>query len=133
MTMHSTVELTGLQLPVDLGTYGPGDIVPDAHWLDLTLTIDASLVLIGQDAMPLVFDYDPLVREIDGLARDGHYQTQEWLMTRIVRACARYSQIEGVELMVYKSPVLAETGKLGVRLALDRQALERLRESLPTA
>ena len=130
--MHSTVELTGLQLPVDLGTYGPGDVVPDAHFLDLTLIIDPARVLVERDDMALVFDYDPLVREIDGLARDGHYQTQEWLMTRIVRACARYSQIEGVELMVYKSPVLAETGKLGVRLAVDRQALDRLRKSLPT-
>jgi dihydroneopterin aldolase len=130
--MQSTIELTGLKLPVDLGTYGPGDIVPDAHWLDLTLIINPSRVLVDRDDMALVFDYDPLVREIDGLARDGHYQTQEWLMTRIVRACARYSQIEGVELMVYKSPVLAETGKLGVRLALDQQALDRLRKSLPT-
>lgn len=132
MTMHSTIALTGLQLPVDLGIYGPGDVVPDAHWLDLTMTIDPSLVLVDRDDMALVFDYDPLVREIEALARDGHYQTQEWLMTRIVRACARYSEIEGVELMIYKSPVLAATGKLGVRLALDRQALDRLRESLPT-
>ena len=125
--MHSTVELTGLQLPVDLGIYGPGDVVPDAHFLDLTLIIDPARVLVDRDDMALVFDYDPLVREIEALARDGHYQTQEWLMSRIARACARYSEIEGVDMMVYKSPVLAGTGRLGVRLSLNLQELRQLR------
>lgn len=125
--MHSTVELTGLQLPVDLGIYGPGDVVPDAHFLDLTLIIDPARVLVDRDDMAFVFDYDPLVREIETLARDGHYQTQEWLMSRIARACARYSEIEGVDIMVYKSPVLAGTGRLGVRLSLNLQELRQLR------
>ncbi|WP_017672767.1 dihydroneopterin aldolase [Blastomonas sp. AAP53] len=125
--MLSTVELTGLELPVDLGTYAQGDVVPDAHYLDLTLAIDPSAVLIAKDDMALVFDYDPLVGEIVALARDGHYETQEWLMTRIVRACAQYGEISGVELMVYKTPVLAGTGRLGVRLCIDRADLEQLR------
>ena len=77
--------------------------------------------------MDAIFDYDPLIAEIEVVARDGHYETQEWLMTRIARVCAQYAEIQDVDLMVYKSPVLAASGKLGVRLKLDRAELDRLR------
>ncbi|KWV91080.1 dihydroneopterin aldolase [Erythrobacter sp. YT30] len=127
MAMTSTVELTGLRLPVDLGTYGPGDVVPDAHFLDMSLTIDASLVLVDGDSMAKVFDYDPLIREIECLASDGHYKTQEWLMSKIAMACAKYAAIEAVELKVYKTPVLDGTGTLGVQLSIDQNGLSRLR------
>lgn len=130
MGMTSTVELSGLELPVDLGTYGPGDVVPDAHFLDLSLTIDTSLVLVDADSMASIFDYDPLINEIEALARDGHYETQEWLMTRIVRACAGYNEIEAVEIMVYKSPVAAGSGKLGVRLVIDKDELLQMKRGV---
>ena len=45
--------------------------LPRQHLLDITLGVDPSLVLIAQDGMAHVFDYDPLVAEIDRLARDG--------------------------------------------------------------
>jgi dihydroneopterin aldolase len=124
--MHATIELTGLVLPLDLGTYGPDDVVPDAHYLDMTLQIAPSLVLVAGDSMDGVFDYDPLVAQIAGLARDGHYETQEWFLTRIAEACATYPEIERADLMVYKSPVLDGAGRLGVRLVLDRAELDRL-------
>ncbi|MFZ4583122.1 MAG: ligand-binding sensor domain-containing protein, partial [Paludibacter sp.] len=47
-----------------------------------SLWIDEKLVLITKDLMENVFDYDPLVIEINRLAGDGHYETQERLMTR---------------------------------------------------
>jgi dihydroneopterin aldolase len=126
MGMRSTVELTGLELPVDPGMYAPEDVVPDAHFLDLIITIDTSYVLIKTDEMAAVFDYDTLVGEIDTLARDGHYETQEWLITWIACACAQYDEIETIEVMVYKSPVLAGTGKLGVRLTIDHTELRQI-------
>jgi hypothetical protein len=49
--------------------------VPEAHVLDLTLSIDPSLVLIESDGMKHVFSYNPLVAEIDRLTRDGQYDT----------------------------------------------------------
>ncbi len=122
-----TVELKDLILATDIGTYGPGDVVPDAHVLHLTLTLDAGLVLIPSDGIDHVFDYDPLIVEIDRLARDGHYDTQEWLMTRIARACAAHPQIMGVDIALHKSPVLAGSGSLGVRLVLDAADLAGLR------
>lgn len=124
--MLATVELRDLVLPLDLGTYGADEVVPDAHYLDMTLEIDPKLALIERDTMDAIFDYDPLVRKIDAIARDGHYETQEWLMTRIARACARYGEIKAVDLHVYKGPVLGGSGKLGVRLRLDRGDLEQL-------
>jgi dihydroneopterin aldolase len=33
----SYVELKDLQIAARIGTYGPDDVVPDAHLLDLTL------------------------------------------------------------------------------------------------
>ncbi|MCL7407674.1 hypothetical protein [Marivivens donghaensis] len=75
-------------IAVRIGSYGPDDVVPDAHILDLTLTISSHLVMVPRDEMALVFDYDPLIRRIDTLAGAHHYETQERLMTCIVEACA---------------------------------------------
>jgi dihydroneopterin aldolase len=129
MTTSSSIELRDLELSTDIGTYGPGDIIPKHHLLDLTLWIDSRLVLISNDQMESVFDYDPLVVEIDSLARDGHYETQERLMTRIVEACAKYREIESLEIGLKKLPVRSETGSLGVRLSVDSAMLHRIRTS----
>ncbi|MEI4232723.1 dihydroneopterin aldolase [Roseovarius sp. D22-M7] len=127
MPCQSTVELTNLEIPVEIGTYAPGDTVPVAHLLDLTLTVDPALVLIDADGMDHVFDYDPLITEILRLARDGPYATQERLMTRIVQACAGHPQIAAAEVFLRKTPVAAGTGALGVRLSVDRADLDALR------
>ncbi len=126
MACHSTIELFDLEIRTCIGTYGPDDTVPEAHLLDLTLEIASELVLIETDGMEHVFDYDPLIRTIDALAQHGHYHTQERLMTRIVHACATYEDIQSVEIRLQKTPVLT-TGHLGVRLAVDKEDMERLR------
>lgn len=125
--MQAQIELRDLQIACRIGTYGPGDVVPDAHLLDLTLTISPDLVLIDTDDMDLVFDYDPLVARIDAIARDHHYATQERVMTRILQACAQYPQITAAEICLRKRPVRAGTGSLGVRLAIDAAGLQALR------
>lgn len=127
----ATIVLEGLELPLDLGTYGPGDVVPEAHLLDATLSIDPALVLVDEDTMERIFDYDPLIAAIEALASDGHYETQEWLLTRIAKACAREDAIQCVQLKLYKRPVRIgpegrNTGTLGVTLSLDRTELESL-------
>ncbi|MEM6385460.1 MAG: dihydroneopterin aldolase [Pseudomonadota bacterium] len=127
---RSTVELTDMQIATRIGTYGPEDVVPDAHILDITLEISPELVLIETDGMAHVFDYDPLIRTIDHLARDTHYATQERLMTRIVAACAEYDAVKAVTIRLRKTPVLGETGHLGVRLSVDESGLRSYR-SLP--
>ena len=127
MPATAKIELTDLVLPTRIGTYGPDDTEPDAHVLDLSLGIDPALVLVADDDMGHVFDYDPLVTEIDRLARDGHYTTQEWLMTRIARACAAYPEVTSLEIALRKHPVRAGSGALGVRLTLDAEDLTRLR------
>ena len=121
------IELKDLQLQTQIGSYGPGAVIPKQHLLDLTLWIDPKLVLISEDVMENVFDYDPLVFEIDRLAGDGHYETQERLMTRILQACAKYLEIKYIEISLRKSPVLAGSGSLGVRLAVDQTTLESMR------
>jgi dihydroneopterin aldolase len=133
MKTTASIELRDLQLSTDIGTYGPGDVIPKHHLLDLTLWIDSTLVLISNDRMESVFDYDPLVVEIDRLARDGHYETQERLMTRIVEACAKYIEIESVEIGLKKLPVRSGTGSLGVRLSVDSARLHNIRSSITSA
>ena len=125
--MHSKIELRNLELAVKIGTYGPGDVVPERHLLDLTLSIDPFLVLIPEDRMALVFDYDPLVARIDELVRGAQFETQERLMTLIVEACTAHPQIEAMEICLRKMPVLAGTGTLGVRLVMDGAALALMR------
>ena len=121
------VELRDLHLKTDLGTYGPEDTRPEVHLLDLTLGISVDRVLISQDGMAHVFDYDPLITEIDRLAADGHYETQERLMSRIASACAAYPSIQLIEICLKKLPVRTGSGSLGVRLTLDEIATEALR------
>ena len=129
MNPNASIELKDLRLRTHIGTYQPGDTVPDAHLLDLTLWIDASLVLIKEDGMAYVFDYDPLVLEIDRLAGDCHYETQERLISRIAQACAAYSEIVSMEIGLRKSPVHNGSGSLGIKLHLNATALNQLRAS----
>jgi dihydroneopterin aldolase len=125
----AVIELRDLRLKTDIGTYGPNDTRPDVHLLDLTLGISVNQVVISQDGMAHIFDYDPLIIEIERLAADGHYETQERLMTRIASACAAHSAIQSIEIMLKKSPVRSGSGSLGVRLTLDESATEALRSN----
>lgn len=131
----AVIELRDLQLTTDIGTYGPGDTRPDVHLLDLTLGIAVDQVVIAHDGMEHVFDYDPLILEIDRLAADGHYETQERLMTRIAAACAARPAILHMEISLKKSPVRGGRGSLGVRLSLDKVATTALRanQRVPSA
>ncbi len=129
MKTNACIELKDLNLQTQIGTYGPETIPPTQHLLDLTLWIDSKLVLISEDIMTNVFDYDPLIVEITCLAGDGHYETQERLITRIVRACAKYPEIESLEITLRKSPVREGSGSLGVRLWVAHTTLDDLRTS----
>lgn len=130
MTSTACIELKDLRLHTQIGTYAPGATIPDEHLLNLTLWISTQLILISEDLMTQVFDYDPLVLEIDRLAADGHYETQERLVTRIVEACARYSEIKSLEISLRKTPVRESSGLLGVKLHLDESSLSTIRTAL---
>jgi len=129
MPSTACIEIKDLALETRIGHYAPGEHVPDRNVLDLTLSIHPDLVLIEQDGMAYVFDYDPLVAEINRLATDEHYETQERLMTRLADACAQYRQVESLEIVLRKSPMLSasDSGSLGVRLRLDADALRQRR------
>ena len=127
MTLQASIELKDLKLRTKIGTYQPGDTVPDEHVLNLSFSIDAGMVLIPEDGMAYVFDYDPLVLEIDRLVTDCHYETQERLISRIAQVCSVYSEIMSLEISLRKSPVHNNSGSLGVTLHLDESALNQLR------
>ena len=127
MKSNACIELKDLKLQTQIGTYGPDATVPKEHLLDLTLFIDSKLVFIAEDLMENVFDYDPLVLEIIQIAGDGHYETQERLMTRIIQICSKYPEIQSLEIGLRKSPVFANSGSLGVRLSIDQNTLSDIR------
>lgn len=127
MQSNACIELKDLKLQTKIGTYGPDATVPKEHLLDLTLFIDSKLVFIAEDLMENVFDYDPLVLEIIQIAGDGHYETQERLMTRIIQICSKYPEIQSLEISLRKSPVFANSGSLGVRLSIDQNSLANIR------
>lgn len=127
MQRHAKIELRDLHLPASIGTYGPDDVVPEAHVLDLDLAISPHLVQVGFDDMGSVSDYDPLIAQIAAIARSQTFETQEYLMTLITQACAGYSEIIALEICLRKFPVLKGTGSLGVRLALGAEDLKTLR------
>ena len=130
--MKSTIELFDFELNVDIGTYNDGEIAPEKHILDLTLSIEPSLVIIEKDKMVDVFDYDPLIKEIIALGRKEHYETQESLITLIVKQCSTYDKIKELNLFLRKSPVFSFNGKLGVRVVFDEKDLNKLRHLTPS-
>ncbi len=130
MTRHAQIELRDLIIPAAIGTYGPGDVVPEAHLLDMTLTIAPDLVQIGADDMALVFDYDPLIAQIVVIAQSRKFETQEYLMTLIAKACAAYAPVIALDICLKKRPVLAGSGSLGVRLVLGADDLANMRDAL---
>ena len=121
------IELRDLQLHADIGTYGPHETRPDIHLLDLRLEIAVNQVVISQDDIANVFDYDPLIMEIERLAVTEHYKTQERLVTLIATACAAYPAIQRIEITLKKSPVRLGGGSLGIQLSLDEIATNALR------
>lgn len=127
MPTSCRIELKDLRLSTRIGTYTGDDTVPHYHALDLTLWISPQWVLIAQDGMAHVFDYDPLISQIEALAADGHYETQERLITRIVAACASHCAIQALDIGLCKFPVRAGSGSLGVRLAVGQEQLQQMR------
>ena len=130
MKRSAKIELRGLSLPCIIGIYGPRDVVPDMHILDLTLTIAPALVYISADEMTQVFDYDPLIADIIRIAESQQYETQEFLMAQIVKACASYAEIDAVEISLRKTPVFAGSGSLGVRLTLQPDDMILVRDNI---
>ena len=127
LMMKSTIELFDFELDVDIGTYKDNGIPPEKHILNLTLSIEPSLVIIEKDKMSEVFDYDPLIKEISALAREIHYETQERLITLIIKKCSAYDEIKALDLFLSKSPVSMSKVKLGVRVILNENDLNILR------
>jgi hypothetical protein len=77
--------------------------------------------------MARVFYHDPLLAEIDRLARDHPYETQDRLLTRIVAACAACPEVEALDIALRKGPMQDGSGMIGVRLTMDADGLERMR------
>ena len=127
MTNQAFIELKDLALSTKIGSEQYVQQHSETHLLDLTLLIDTKLVLISDDDMGKVFDYDPLIAEIRKLSENIRYETQERLMTLVVEVCATYRQINAVEIYLRKSPVLADSGSLGMRLCVDKVALSNMR------
>ena len=125
--MRARIELTDLILNIEIGSYSSKDIVPDKHILDLALLIDPTLVLIDEDEMDRVFDYDPLILEIQRKAEEMRYESQERFITRIVDECVRYREIQSIEVFLRKTPVLGLSGELGVRLEVEEPDVINLR------
>lgn len=125
MTEQAQIALCNLHLPCTIGQYPAGTVAPDRHLLDLVISVTTKHVLIPADDMARVFDYDPLLARVMEIARAQHYETQEYLLTRIVQACAAYRQITGLDAQLHKGPVAG--GSAGVRLVLGAEALARIR------
>ena len=129
MPPQAVIELQAIKLDTKIGTYPLGAAHPKEHLLSLVLCIDPKLVLIEEDSMQNVLDYDPLLLEIKRLAADKHYETQERLNTRIVKACVADAEMISLEITLRKQPVLNNSGSLGVRLCMDSVARYHVRHA----
>lgn len=123
MTQHAQIRLNDLTLPCHIGTYETDDIIPDAHILDMVLYLDKSWVVINDDQMDRVFDYDPLIRNLLHVAGAQKYETQEYLISLMFQRCFDHCEIHAVDLYLRKSPVRSD-GALGVQVSLTRAEFE---------
>ena len=129
MIGRSQINIRDLHLSCTIGHYALGTPVPNTHVLDLTLTIARDLLQIETDDMGLVFDYDPLLIQINQIAGAQHYATQEFLLTQIIMDCANYPQVKAVDAQLRKGPV--QGGSIGVRMILSETELASMRATLP--
>ena len=127
MTCKTFIEFKNLKLKTQIGFYAASDLVPNEYLLDMTLAVKSKYVLIAEDGMQSVFDYDPLTIEIERLASDCHYETQEFLISRIAQACAAYQEIGSIDIVLRKAPLRNGSGSLGVRLFLEGDSLAQLK------
>jgi len=111
-----TIELKDLKLGVEIGSYSKGQVQPLHHLVDLKFEIDERFILIDQDSMDKVFDYDPLITDLEQLSAKKHFNTQEKLLTEIIELCRNYSPpLKSVEVYLRKYPVSTAGGTLGLR------------------
>ena len=122
--MRANIERTNRVLNIQMAASPESDVVPDKHILDIVLSIDPELVLIDDDKMNRVFDYDPVIREIQRMAAEMHYETQERFITGIVDMCAKEEEIMDVDVFLRKFPVCGSSGELGVRLKINELDLK---------
>lgn len=133
VTVNSSIELLGVPIKAQIGHFAVGESDPYEHRMDLVLVIDPSLVLIREDGMQHVFDYDPLLEQIAVISQDRQYETQEMLASEVARCCAKFKQIEGIEVCLKKARPSVDgdtvSGTIGVRLAVSGADLVGLRHS----
>ena len=125
--MKTHIKLNNLELNVTIGENRCDSVYRHRHFLDLECEVEQRLVNIESDSMDLVFDYDPLVRSIKNISDGKTYNTQEKLVTLLLKSCAEYPEISAVRLFLSKSPTLNGSGALGIEAILDQSDLNYLR------
>lgn len=126
--MKTRIKLNNLALNVFIGEHHCDSVHRHRHFLDLECEIEQKLVTIQTDSMDLVFDYDPLIRSIKNISDGKTYNTQEKLVTLLIKACAEYPEISSVRLFLSKSPTLDGSGAIGIEAILDQSDLNCVRE-----
>ena len=126
--MKTLIKLNNLELNVSIGEHHSDGAYRHRHFLDLECEVEQRLVNIESDSMDLVFDYDPLVRSIKNISDGKTYNTQEKLVTLLLKACAKHPEISAVRLFLSKSPTLNGSGALGIEAVLDERDLNCFRE-----
>lgn len=131
MTLHSTIEFVDIPVKAKIGFFSSQDSDPYVHRLDLKLVVDPKMVLVTEDGMNHVFDYDPLLEQIHRICEGRHYETQEILASHIVRYCATFTQIDSVEIHLKKFRPNGSggtvSGTIGVRISVSGDDLVALR------
>ena len=125
--MKTRIKLNNLALNVSIGEHHCDSVYRHRHFLDLECEVEQKLVTIQTDSMDFVFDYDPLIRSIKNISDGKTYNTQEKLVTLLLKACAKYPEISSVRLFLSKSPTLNGSGALGVEAVLDESDLHIFR------
>lgn len=59
-----------------------------------------------------------------------YYETQERLITLLIKECSTYNIIKGLDLFLRKSFISGQSGELDIRIILNEKELNKLRSQL---
>ena len=128
--MKTSIHLEALEIQLRIGICDFERHGPQRYLVDIHLDMETDLVFRDSDDFSGVFDYRYLHDEVLGLAARGHFDTQEFFASEILRLCALRDGVIGFTVHVRKPDVYPDCRSIGLTIAADAQDLERLRAKL---
>lgn len=125
--MKAEIFLRDLALPCFIGIHDFERGVRQRMRFNFTLEVDQLVPL--RDDIGLVIDYDYLRLGAQQLVADRVFDTQEYLLGKLVDIAFSHPRVQAVTVETCKPDVYPDAAGVGCRLQLSREEWQQLREA----